>query len=137
MRPEQEIRADLAAVQSTIDQAYWDFTRCAKALPPVMVVPEAYQRRKALREDLGGVRRHRDGGAVEGFEFLVGGDWTSLWGSGGQLGAGCVAAVNAGHVDVEDVCDQLLVRAAALGHRVESCRPVHTPQHGRPGTVWP
>ena len=43
-----DIEADLAACNDQIDRAYWAFTRCARAKPPVLVVPDAYRRRAEL-----------------------------------------------------------------------------------------
>lgn len=39
----------LDLVQARIDDAYWRFTRQAKAKPPSLVVPDAYRERALLR----------------------------------------------------------------------------------------
>lgn len=44
----EEIEAELRTVNAKIDAAYWAFTRQARAKPPVLAVPAAYERRKAL-----------------------------------------------------------------------------------------
>lgn len=41
--------AELRRVEDEINAAYWRFTRCKRAKPPVLQVPGAYERRKALR----------------------------------------------------------------------------------------
>ncbi len=55
MSPEQraELEAELAQVDAKIDAAYWAFTRQARAKPPVLAVPAAYQRRSELHRLLG------------------------------------------------------------------------------------
>ena len=44
----EQIGQELRAVQDEIDSAYWMFTRTKKGKPPIMTVPEAYARRRAL-----------------------------------------------------------------------------------------
>ncbi|MCU0677644.1 MAG: hypothetical protein MUE69_33290 [Myxococcota bacterium] len=44
---------------SRIDAAYWRFTRAARALPPVLAEPEAYERRRAARAELRHLRAKR------------------------------------------------------------------------------
>ena len=46
---EAELREELRQVEAKINEAYWYFTRCARANPPSMVVPEAYRRRTEIR----------------------------------------------------------------------------------------
>lgn len=36
-------RAAIRDARDAIDAAYWRFERCARALPPVLAVPEAYE----------------------------------------------------------------------------------------------
>lgn len=43
------LQQELAECEARIDAAYWRFTRCARALPPILVVPEAYRRRNEIR----------------------------------------------------------------------------------------
>lgn len=43
-----EIDAELRLVNDQITNAYWTFTRTKRGKPPVMVVPEAYRRRREL-----------------------------------------------------------------------------------------
>lgn len=43
---------ELSQVEARIDAAYWTFTRCKASRPPVLQVPDAYERRKALRDML-------------------------------------------------------------------------------------
>lgn len=47
------LRAELALCEQRIAAAYWRFTRCARALPPVLAEPVAYARRRELRRLLG------------------------------------------------------------------------------------
>lgn len=51
-RTREAILADLDAVNDEINKAYWAFTRQARAQPPAMTVPDAYARRRMLREEL-------------------------------------------------------------------------------------
>lgn len=44
----ESLRAELREVQARIDAAYWRFTRCARASPPVLAVPDAYSRRTEI-----------------------------------------------------------------------------------------
>lgn len=44
---------ELAACNEKIDDAYWSFSRCARANPPILVCPEAYARRAEIEERLG------------------------------------------------------------------------------------
>lgn len=55
MKPEERaaLEAELEAVNDKIDRAYWAFTRQARAKPPIMVVPEAYRRRREIEDLLG------------------------------------------------------------------------------------
>lgn len=48
----EALRAELREVQDKIDAAYWRFTRCKRSKPPVLVVPEAYRRRREINETL-------------------------------------------------------------------------------------
>jgi hypothetical protein len=43
-----QIEAELERVDAQIDAAYWAFTRQARAKPPVLAVPAAYERRAQL-----------------------------------------------------------------------------------------
>lgn len=44
-----QVRKELSAAQAKIDEAYWYFSRCARANPPCVAVPEAYADRKKLK----------------------------------------------------------------------------------------
>ena len=48
----QQIEDLLRIEQARIDAAYWIYTRTRRGKPPVLVVPDAYARRKELREML-------------------------------------------------------------------------------------
>lgn len=55
MSPLDEMRAleeELREVQARIDDAYWAFTRRARAKPPSLVVPDAYRRRDEIQTRL-------------------------------------------------------------------------------------
>jgi hypothetical protein len=60
---DEETRAalekELREVEDKIDAAYWKFSRQARAKPPVLVVPEAYERRNEIRALLGKGDRKR------------------------------------------------------------------------------
>jgi hypothetical protein len=40
-----------------IDAAYWRFCRCARAKPPVLECPDAYQRRSEAKRNLDRIRK--------------------------------------------------------------------------------
>lgn len=46
-------RAELQRQLDRIDAAYWRFCRCKKAKPPVLQVPDAYERVTVLKQLLG------------------------------------------------------------------------------------
>ena len=52
-------------VEAKIDAAYWRFTRCARALPPVLAEPAAYERRRAIDAELAALPRPRAAAADE------------------------------------------------------------------------
>lgn len=52
-----DLEAELRAAEAAIDAAYWAFTRQARAKPPSMVCPWAYERRTAIKAELS--ERHR------------------------------------------------------------------------------
>lgn len=43
---------ELRSAEAEIDAAYWRFTRMARAKPPSMVCPNAYDRRTAIKAEL-------------------------------------------------------------------------------------
>lgn len=45
----QQIEDLLRVEQARIDAAYWIYTRTRRGKPPVLVVPDAYARRKELK----------------------------------------------------------------------------------------
>jgi hypothetical protein len=47
-----DLRQIIAEQDAIIEVAYWNFTRQARAKPPVMVVPEAYAKRRAAHQEL-------------------------------------------------------------------------------------
>lgn len=57
MADRQQLEAELRQVEETINIAYWNFTRQKRAKPPVLVVPEAYTRRKEIQEILRSLRK--------------------------------------------------------------------------------
>ncbi len=57
MSTKTELEAELKEVEAKINDAYWAFTRQANAKPPSLVVPEAYTRRKEIRDELRRLRR--------------------------------------------------------------------------------
>lgn len=59
---ESEIAAlegELRTVRDEIDAAYWCFTRQARAKPPVLAVPKAYERRDEINARLKALRAER------------------------------------------------------------------------------
>lgn len=46
------LRAELRVEEDRIDRAYWTFTRSARGKPPVLAVPDAYQKRAAITLEL-------------------------------------------------------------------------------------
>lgn len=48
---DEALRAAWHAANDAIDAAYWRFCRQARALPPVLAVPEAYARRAAIEAE--------------------------------------------------------------------------------------
>jgi len=48
----KKVLAELREVNGVINDAYWRFSRQARGIPPVMAVPEAYERRAQLEADL-------------------------------------------------------------------------------------
>lgn len=46
-----QLTDELTSAQRTIDDAYWRFTRCARAVPPSMACPEAYATRSAVQAE--------------------------------------------------------------------------------------
>lgn len=56
---EQELIDRINAAERKIGDAYWCFTRCARAKPPVLVVPEAYAERNAAKAELRELRASR------------------------------------------------------------------------------
>lgn len=44
----EALKAERQRCNDQIDAAYWLFTRCARAKPPCLVVPEAYKRRAEI-----------------------------------------------------------------------------------------
>lgn len=58
-RRERALLAELALVQAEINAAYWAFCRQARALPPVLAVPDAYRRKKELERALEALRARR------------------------------------------------------------------------------
>ncbi len=48
----KQLEAELRTLNDAIDAAYWTFTRCKRGKPPVLVVPEAYARRREIEEQL-------------------------------------------------------------------------------------
>jgi hypothetical protein len=46
------LEAELRVAEAAIDAAYWAFTRQARAKPPCLAVPWAYERRAEIREEL-------------------------------------------------------------------------------------
>jgi len=53
-----ELLEELRRAEADIDAAYWRFCRCARAKPPVLEVPAAYQRRTECRREAS-IRRLR------------------------------------------------------------------------------
>jgi hypothetical protein len=53
----EDLEVELRAAEAAIDAAYWAFTRQARAKPPCLVVPWAYERRAAIRAVLSERRR--------------------------------------------------------------------------------
>jgi hypothetical protein len=47
-----DLRQIIAEQDEIIEGAYWNFSRQARAKPPVLVVPEAYAKRRAARREL-------------------------------------------------------------------------------------
>ncbi len=48
----EALETELRAAEAAIDAAYWAFTRQARAKPPSLVVPWAYERRTAIQAEL-------------------------------------------------------------------------------------
>lgn len=51
-----ELHAERQRCSDAIDAAYWTFTRCARGKPPVLVVPEAYRRRREIDAEIAAMR---------------------------------------------------------------------------------
>lgn len=45
----ERLERELTECEDQIDRAYWAFTRQARAKPPVLVVPDAYRRRREIK----------------------------------------------------------------------------------------
>lgn len=52
-----KLEAELATVNSKLNDLYWIYTRCAKGRPPVLVAPELYARRREIEAELRAIRR--------------------------------------------------------------------------------
>lgn len=63
----EQLEAKAARIDAALDAAYWRFTRTARAAPPAVACPGAYERREAIRREL------RDLRAVEAVERVVSG----------------------------------------------------------------
>ena len=48
----EKLLVELRDCEAKIDRAYWAFTRQSRAKPPVLVVPEAYRRRREIKDQL-------------------------------------------------------------------------------------
>lgn len=53
------LRVERAQLTDTINAAYWRFTRCARAKPPSLVVPEAYARRAEVDREIARLHRQK------------------------------------------------------------------------------
>lgn len=67
----EALEAELRDAEAEIDRAYWAFTRQARAKPPSLVCPKAYERRKAIKEVLSERRRAYGAPRAESAEPLV------------------------------------------------------------------
>ena len=67
----EALEIELRAAEAEIDAAYWAFTRQARAKPPSLVCPKAYERRKAIKEVLSERRRIYKAPRAESAEPLV------------------------------------------------------------------
>lgn len=48
----EELQARLKKHEETIQKAYWEFTRQARAKPPSLVYPQAYRERQLIENEL-------------------------------------------------------------------------------------
>ena len=55
----RELEDELRCLNAEIDAAYWRFTRQARALPPSLAVPQAYERRREVEAQLSELRKKR------------------------------------------------------------------------------
>jgi hypothetical protein len=49
---EKLLHEQIDAATEEINKAYWYFTRCTKGKPPILVCPDAYDRRNKAKERL-------------------------------------------------------------------------------------
>lgn len=67
----EALEEELRVAEAAIDAAYWAFTRQARAKPPSMVCPWAYERRTAIKAELSERRRAGESPYAESAEPRV------------------------------------------------------------------